>query len=446
VPPLRTAHWHSDEVFELTWPEEWSVSVRWPETPPPLSPSQIIEALRHPVGGRTVADLCRGRRRPLIIIDDVSRPTPTAQILDRLLDEVQAVGIAPAAVTILMATGTHPVPSQDATVRKVGARAAGACRVVIHEDGRNCVRVGRTSHRTPIVVDREVLEADCIIGIGGIYPNQTAGFGGGSKLALGVLGRESITHLHEKHRSAGWGRSDPSLTFRRDLDEIASQIGLAALVTVHIDGETRPIRVVFGDHRAYYADEARWAAATYRVPGPGDADVVVANAYPNDGTLVAAYQKGLDPLRHCRPDASRVLIASCFMGPGGHGLYPLVNPPNLARRISRKASVMTPSRFMAAIFHGVRHRLEPGGVPFQWPIVLHRPGSAPKPELPRVGGLDFVSSWESVITTIRTQHPDERHLRVVVYPCASLQWIDGSPSPSAVSQATSRAAPKESQR
>ena len=48
-------------------------------------------------------------------------------------------------------------------------------------------------------IEVQLVAADWIVGIGGIYPNNTAGFGGGSKLALGVLSRESIKHLHGKH-------------------------------------------------------------------------------------------------------------------------------------------------------------------------------------------------------------------------------------------------------
>ncbi len=63
---LRTAHWHSDETIELAWPVDWSVSVLWPATPPPLADEQILDALHNPVGMPPIADLCRGKRRPLV--------------------------------------------------------------------------------------------------------------------------------------------------------------------------------------------------------------------------------------------------------------------------------------------------------------------------------------------------------------------------------------------
>ena len=443
---LRTAHWYSDETFELAWPAEWSVSVLWPSTPAPLSAEQIAEALRNPVALEPLVALCRGKQKPLIIIDDLSRPTPAANILDPLLHELTAADIAPEQVTILVATGTHPPPSDESVARKIGPIAARACRIVVHRDSANCVRIGTTRFGTPIIVDREVVEADWVVGIGGVYPNNTAGFGGGSKLALGILARESITHLHEKHHPAGWGRDNGSHSFRRDLDEIAAAIKLTALVTVHVDEEVRPVRVVFGDHRAYYADEVRWAAETYRVAPPGDADVVVSNAYPNDGTLVSTRHKGYAPMRAARPDASRVVLASCHLGPGGHGLFPLVDRRSLFQRMRRKASVMSPAQFAAAVAGGVRQRLAKKGPRFVWPVLLYRPGSGPTPDLPRVEGMEVTPSWESVIETIRAQHPGVRGLRVLVYPCAPLQVLDSSASRAFVSSAPAAPAAKESQR
>ncbi len=430
---LRTGRWHGEEAFELAWPADWSISVRWPATPRPLTEDEIGDALDRPIGLPTIGDLGRGRRRPVIIVDDCSRPTPAAGVIDALLARLEAAGLRAGDVTIVMATGTHPAPGPDALHRKIGSTAAASCRVVVHDDLRDCVSVGKTSFGTPVVIDRVVADADLLIGVGGVYPNNTAGFGGGSKLALGILGRQSITHLHEKHAPAGWGSDGGPLAFRRDLDEIAAAIGLAAQVFVHVDEEARAVRVRFGDGRACYPDEVGWAAETYRVAGPGDADVVVANAYPNDGTLVSAWQKSLVPLRLARHDASRVLLASCPAGPGGHGLFPLVDRRSVVERARRKASVMSPVQFASAAMRSIGRRRSGRSVPFAWPIHLFRPGSGPKPDLPAIPGLRDVASWEAAIATIRAQHPGTDALRVVVYPCAPLQVPEAVPEPARAS-------------
>lgn len=112
MPALRTARWRSDEALKLVWPADWSVSVLR-RACIRHSPRADHRGLRNPVGLGPLADLCRGKRKPLVIIDDLSRPTPTASILDPLLDDLKAAGIGPKQVTILAATGTHPPPSDE---------------------------------------------------------------------------------------------------------------------------------------------------------------------------------------------------------------------------------------------------------------------------------------------------------------------------------------------
>src|SRR5262249_38816637 len=152
-----------------------------------------------------IRELCRGKRRPLIVVDDPNRPTPVGRVLPHVLAQLRAAGIAARDVTILLATGTHGAPAPETVVKKVGTEAASSCRVLVHDAGRDLVRAGTTALGTPVFVNRAVVESDVLLGIGGIYPNHTAGFGGGSKLALGVLGLRSIMHLHFRHEGAGWG-------------------------------------------------------------------------------------------------------------------------------------------------------------------------------------------------------------------------------------------------
>ena len=104
-----------------------------------------------------------------------------------------------------MASGAHGSPGAHAFAKKLGVEAAALCKPHAHHCQRNLVNMGRTSFGTPVLVNKAVADSDFLVGIGGIYPNHTAGFGGGSKLALGVLGFRSIATLHYRHRSVGWG-------------------------------------------------------------------------------------------------------------------------------------------------------------------------------------------------------------------------------------------------
>jgi len=269
-------------MFTLPLPSEWSLLVHWPRTPPPLTDAQIIESLERPIGQPTIREICRGKTRRLVIIDDLNRPTPSYQLLPTLLRQFQEAGIPSRSVRILVATGTHGAPGKDSVAKKVGSAAASECEIIVHNSDRQLVDLGSTSLGTPIYVNKEVVSSDYVIGIGGVYPNQTAGFGGGSKLALGVLGFRSIMHLHYRNSGAGWGCFDTGHALRRDLDQIARMINLRTVISVHINAMREVIRLTCGDPLLTHPGEVDFARKTFAVPPPGDADIVICNAYPSD--------------------------------------------------------------------------------------------------------------------------------------------------------------------
>ena len=143
--------------------------------------------------------------RPLIIVDDLNRPTPAAQVLPLLVRQFTEAGIPKENVTIMVGPGTHAPPTPEAVVKKVGADLVRDCRVRSHNSREPVVMAGRTSFGTPVLVPKEVLASDFVVGVGGVYPNYSAGFGGGAKAALGILGFRSIAALHSRHGSIGWG-------------------------------------------------------------------------------------------------------------------------------------------------------------------------------------------------------------------------------------------------
>jgi nickel-dependent lactate racemase len=443
---LRTDGWYTDRPLTLDFPAHWEVTTFWPRTPAPMSDQQIAEALEHPFEQRPIRDLCRGKRRPLVIVDDLVRPTPAARFMPCVLRHFEDAGITTKDVTVIIATGTHAGPQRPALIRKVGEEAFARCRVVVHDHCGPVISLGRTSFRTPVFVDREAARCDFVIGIGGVYPNYSAGFGGGSKLALGILGTRSILHLHYKHDSPGWGASGARIDFRQDLNEIAEMVGLRTVVTVHADANREPVGIVCGDPRLHYLDALAASQRYYGAPLPGDADVVIANPYPTDTTLQFAHMKGATPLFRAAPLASRILLASCREGVGGHGLFPLVNPTSQIRNRLRRISVMSFGEFArnAASKLGRSLRPEPQRVPStvftkpEHPIWLYQTEPT-SPDLPPVAGVRFTRSWHEVLENVAREQGGKRHLKVVIYPCAAMQFLDPALEAEKFSQALSDA-------
>lgn len=426
---LYTDAWYGDCEIALPAPPEWDITTIRPETPAPLSDWQIRRALAHPVRQAPLRQLCSGKLRPLVIIDDLNRPTPADRLLPFLLEEFAQGGIPREQVRILLASGSHSAPTREEVARKVGAEAASCCRVFVHDAKRNCCPVAKTSFGTPVLVSAEVLASDFVVGVGGIYSSHTAGYGGGSNLAIGVLGLKSILHLHHKHESNGWGSLRPGQnTFRMDLDEIARIIGLDTIVTVHVNTRRQVVRVVSGDHFQYYPTEVQFSRNCFSVPPAGPADVIVSNAYPNDLTLTFAGMKGMLPFRKALPTASRIAIASCRGGIGVHELFPVQARPNPLAHAVRTIRAMGPKRLARAIEHRIARKTRPcrSELAPLYPLWLLPTVASKTRSVLALPGMQIASSWADVVAAVTREQAGKDRVQVQVYACAPLQQIDSS--------------------
>jgi nickel-dependent lactate racemase len=434
---LRTAAWYGDYTVDLRLPETWQTSVYSPTTPRALTDAAIIARLEAPLGQPPIRERCTDRTRPLIIVDDLNRPTPAARILPVLVRQFTDAGVAPSDVTILVGPGTHGAPSASDVVRKVGVDLVRECRVRAHDSHQPVVKIGTTSFGTPVLVPQEVVASDFVVGVGGVYPNHTGGFGGGSKAALGILGLRSIAALHFGHESVGWGSRAANDTFRRDLDEIARLIGLDTAVLVVVDGERQVVDLACGDVHAVYPQFLASSKQGFVAPRPDPGvDVVISNAYPNDLSLTFVRMKGMFPLGLAPPGASRIVVASCIEGLGFHGLFPFMNAPrfhrprmlayrlaanrNKPRRVASKVS----SRLARQLRGHDDGRPDAHGSPAH-PTWLYCPSDAALARLPAtIPGIRATSSWSAIVDAVGAEQDHAAPLRAAVYTAAPLQWLE----------------------
>jgi nickel-dependent lactate racemase len=433
---LRTGAWYGDHELAVPIPPSWDVGVFMPSVRKPLTDVQITARLEVPVGQPTLRELCRGKARPVVIVDDLNRPTPASRIMPALLRQFKDAGIAPQDVGVVMASGAHGSPSIDAFTKKVGVEAATLCKLHVHNCNRDLVNVGRTSFGTPVLVNKHVVDSDFLVGIGGLYPNHSVGFGGGSKLALGVLGFRSIARLHWGHHSVGWGASNGKSSFRRELDEIAQLIGLNTTVSLLLSAEREVVEVRCGDHHSYYADLLGSAKEAYHTPFPDDrTDIVISNAYPSDLSLTFARMKAFHLLNASPLHASRIAIATCSEGLGFHALFPFMNAPKYHRQrmmamhgrmLLGKPDVLAQKAFRR-LARQLGFRRGASAPATRNPIWLFRPGAADTARLPSlpadIPGIRVTSSWDEVVEAVTHEQGDRNALRVVVYGCASMQWL-----------------------
>jgi nickel-dependent lactate racemase len=432
---LRTGVWYDDRPITLSFPEAWDVKTYWPDTPAPLSDREIADRFASPIGQPPLRELARGRRRPVVVVDDLARPTPVCRVMPFVLDELRAAGIGASAVRVLVAAGTHGHQDSAALANKLGHATASVCRVIVHDDTQRSRLMGRTSFGTPVYPNTELLDADLVVGIGGVYPQHATGFGGGAKLALGVMERRTIRTLHFSHRGVA-GTYDIDNDFRRDVTEVARMIGMRTVVTVHVNAQLDVVSVMTGDHEAYYPQAAAFSRQRYDAPPPHDADVVVANTYPSDISYTFM-RKGMKPIRCAPADAIRLVVGSNTEGLGHHGLFQQglsarleayrmlynrvrimdrrVIAQKIAKHVGRAVGIRTSAVETAPLSRHAKPRS---------PIWLYRPPGVNLAPMPPLDGVTVMSDWGDIVARIASERGDRRSIRVRVYPCASLQCLD----------------------
>ena len=114
---IFTGAWNGDREIGLAFPDAWDVQVVGRSPGPALSVDAMRARMRAPIGAPRLAELARGRKRAAVIIDDISRPTPTADLLPLVLEELEAGGMDLSQVTIVIAAGGHEAaPERESPV------------------------------------------------------------------------------------------------------------------------------------------------------------------------------------------------------------------------------------------------------------------------------------------------------------------------------------------
>ncbi len=80
--------WHGWKTEELEFPEGWDVHEQRMagHDAKALTPGEISESLEHPVGTPPLSELAKGKKRCVILFDDMTRPTKTRQMIPAVLE------------------------------------------------------------------------------------------------------------------------------------------------------------------------------------------------------------------------------------------------------------------------------------------------------------------------------------------------------------------------
>ncbi len=311
----------------LHLPEDLEVTVvRKPSMPLLEDPaSRIQEALRSPSAGRPLPKLAEGRKSACILICDITRPVPHAQLLPPLVDGLLSAGMKRKDILILVATGLHR-PNEGEELREIVGSdfILNSIPVANHfaRDRAAHVDLGQTTSAIPILIDRRFVEADLRLVVGLVEPHFMAGYSGGRKLVVpGVAHCDTIFRLHAagilNHPLATNCVIDGNPIHEVQMEALRA-VGEIHALNVVIDEQRRISFVNFGEIQASHAEAVAFLRPYAEVPVARRFRTVVTSAagYPLDRTFYQTIKGMVGALDILEPGGTLIIASECSEGMG----------------------------------------------------------------------------------------------------------------------------------
>lgn len=278
-----------DEIASVEIPDKNLLGVYMPKQEKSIrSPLQIIkQAFSHPINSQGLVELAQGCSRVVILCDDNTRTTPVKLLLPEILSQLAKAGITKRQISILVAVGTHRIMTTEELKERFGKQIIEHYHVYCHRwyDEAELTYLGTSYQGTEIWINRHVLEADLLIGVGEIVPHSIVGFSGGTKIVQpGVCGEKTTgqTHWLAAHypiEQLFGVRNNP---VRAEIDQIGVRVGLKFIINTIQDGTGSLINVVTGDPIEAHRLGSAISANIFGVSVPYGVDIVIVDSYPKD--------------------------------------------------------------------------------------------------------------------------------------------------------------------
>jgi nickel-dependent lactate racemase len=302
----------------------------------------IRQALAHPVGSPSLKEFLKGARDVLFIVNDATRPTPTARIIDMIQDD-----IAGHKVSFIIATGIHRAPTEEEYIQIFSEKYYKKYKDCIqsHDAKRDeMVFLGTSKNGTEMRVNRRGVDAHKIVIISSVEPHYFAGYTGGRKSFLpGIASFETIEQNHKlalkPEACALKLKGNP---VHEDMIDALSTVKKEIFtISTVLDKNHRIYAATAGDIFKSMEQAVSKAEEVFVAKIPQKADIVVSVVkFPSDIDLYQA-QKGIDNSKYALKEGGiLLLVAKCRMGIGEESFVRLLSsacsPKDALDRIEKK--------------------------------------------------------------------------------------------------------------
>ena len=283
--------WYGTKELRLPMPEGWRVEVynMAGYNRPTMKPDEIKGAVTNLIGSPPIKELARGKSEVVILFDDMTRVTRTAEIVPFVLEELAEAGIPDDRIQFICATGAHMAWDRLSLAKKLGESILARFPVYNHNPFDNCTYVGATSYGTKMYVNAEVMKCDLKIAIGSVVPHPNTGFGGGGKIILpGVSSIETIEHFHRVEAEFKQKYPGKLITgmgvfgdnpLRLNIEETVALVGLDVKIDCLINMWGETVAIFAGALKPTYEAAVHEAKAHYLTPKAKGESIVIANTF-----------------------------------------------------------------------------------------------------------------------------------------------------------------------
>ena len=296
---------------------------------PPLKDAQIGAAFDSAIASPPLDEIVSGDDSVLLVVSDATRATASAQIVNLLVRRLVQIGISPANIAVIFATGIHRRVTEEEKRELLTSFIFQRIRTLDHDayDETKLSSMGTTASGVQVQLNSALRDFSRVILTGGINFHYFAGFTGGRKsVCPGLASANTIETTHmlafdfeRGGRKAGVG---PGLldgnAVHEECDRIAEMVSPAFGINTIVDETGRAVSVFCGDwrkaHRAacdHYSKRHSFTISEKR-----DIVIVSCGGFPYDINMIQAH-KALDMAAHaCKDGGTIVLLAECRDGLG----------------------------------------------------------------------------------------------------------------------------------
>ena len=310
---------YGKDTQSIEIPDKNFIGAFYPKDVECAPPGEVINAsIENPLGSESMQDFLKGGKDIVFILNDGTRPTPTAKVLDALSEKIDL-----REARYMIATGTHRAPTEEEYEFIFGSHYNDLKdRIVIHDSKKSeFVNLGTSKNGTPMEVNKIAVDSDRLVIITSVEPHYFAGYTGGRKSFLpGVASFKTI----ETNHALAMTEDAKSLALEGNpvhedmMDALEAVKGKKIFsIQMVLDRHQNIYKAVSGDLNQAFAKAVGYADEVFSVAIPRLADVVISVApYPMDVDLYQS-QKALDNGKWALKNGGKILMVSkCREGLG----------------------------------------------------------------------------------------------------------------------------------